>query len=158
MIKIFGKMRYHWQPELSWLITYWSIALAPMFIAFSLLFERTKIPNHFFVLFATFVILVGLGFHRYFIIEDDGKLRIVALNPFRRSRVAIAQIQTIEVNKSGIVMKIKNQPDRIFYMRKWPKRPLLLPPPEKTACLRFVPAGESAFWASSCAISISSRA
>lgn len=122
MIKIFGKMRYHWQPELSWLITYWSIALAPMFIAFSLLFERTKIPNHFFVLFATFVILVGLGFHRYFIIEDDGKLRIVALNPFRRSRVAIAQIQTIEVNKSGIVMKIKNQPDRIFYMRKWPKK------------------------------------
>lgn len=103
-------MRYHWQPELSWLITYWSIALAPMFIAFSLLFERTKIPNHFFVLFATFVILVGLGFHRYFIIEDDGKLRIVALNPFRRSRVAIAQIQTIEVNKSGIVMKIKTNP------------------------------------------------
>ena len=40
---------------------------------------------------------------------------------------------------------------------KMAERPLLLPPPEKTVCLRFVPAGESAFWASSCAISISSR-
>ena len=42
MIKIFGKMRYHWQPELSWSIIYWSIAVAPMFIGLSLLFERTK--------------------------------------------------------------------------------------------------------------------
>ena len=38
MIKIFGKMRYHWQPELSWSIIYWSIAVAPMFIGLSLLF------------------------------------------------------------------------------------------------------------------------
>ena len=33
MIKIFGKYRYHWQPELSWLIIYWSLAITPIFIA-----------------------------------------------------------------------------------------------------------------------------
>lgn len=66
--------------------------------------------------------LLGLGFHRYFVIEDNGRLRIVSLNPFRKSSVAIAQIKKIEVNKSGIIIKIKNQPDRIFYMRKWPKK------------------------------------
>ena len=31
MIKIFGKYRYHWQPELSWLIIYWSLAVTPIF-------------------------------------------------------------------------------------------------------------------------------
>lgn len=122
MIKIFGKIRYHWQPELSWAIIYWSIAVAPMFIGLSLLFERTKIPSQFFILLTLFIILVGFGFHRYFVIEDGGKLRIISLNPFKKSRVAIAQITKIEGNKSGIIMKIKNQPDRIFYMRKWPKK------------------------------------
>ncbi len=122
MIKIFGKLRYHWQPELSWSIIYWSIAIAPMFIAFSMLFEDATIPSYFFALFALFIFLVGLGFHRYFTIEDGGKLRIVALNPFKKSGVAIAQIQKIDVNKSGLILKVKNQPDRIFYMRKWPKK------------------------------------
>lgn len=122
MIKIFGKIRYHWQPELSWSIIYWSIAMVPMFIGLSLLFERTNIPSQFFVLFAAFIVLVGLGFHRYFVIEEDGKLRIVSLNPFKKSSVAIAQIEKIEVNRSGLILKIKNQTDRIFYMRKWPKK------------------------------------
>ena len=36
MIKIFGKYRYHWQPELSWLIIYWSLAITPIFIAAAL--------------------------------------------------------------------------------------------------------------------------
>ena len=114
MIKIFGKIRYHWQPELSWSIIYWSIAMVPMFIGLSLLFERTKIPSQFFVLCAVFIVLVGLGFHRYFVIEEDGKLRIVSLNPFKKSSVAIAQIEKIEVNRSGLILKIKNQTDRIF--------------------------------------------
>ena len=81
-----------------------------------------KYQVNFFILFAIFIVLVGLGFHRYFVIEDNGRLRIVSLNPFRKSSVAIAQIKKIEVNKSGIIIKIKNQPDRIFYMRKWPKK------------------------------------
>ena len=118
MIKIFGKIRYHWQPELSWSIIDWSIAIAPIFIGLSLLFERTRIPSQVFILFALFVVLAGLGFHRYFIIEEEGRLRIVSLNPFRKSGIAIEQIQKIEVTKSSLTLVVKNQPNRIFYMRK----------------------------------------
>lgn len=50
MIKLFGKVRYHWQPELSWSIIYWSIAVAPIFIGLSLLYERTEIPSRVFCL------------------------------------------------------------------------------------------------------------
>ena len=75
MIKIFGKYRYHWQPELSWLIIYWSLAITPIFIAGVLLFELYSVPSHILMLFTIFVALFGLGFHRYFIIEDYGILR-----------------------------------------------------------------------------------
>ncbi|HEP4437239.1 TPA: hypothetical protein VCS81_001777, partial [Streptococcus pyogenes] len=78
MIKLFGKIRYHWQPELSWSIIYWSIAFAPIFVGLSLLYERTEIPSRVFILFAIFAVLVGIGLHRYFIIENNGILRIVS--------------------------------------------------------------------------------
>lgn len=93
MIKLFGKIRYHWQPELSWLIVYWSITIAPIFIGLSLLYERTEIPSQVFVLFAIFIILVGIGIHRYFIIEENGKLRVVSLKLFGPRRIEISKIK-----------------------------------------------------------------
>ena len=69
-----------------------------------------------------FIVLFGSGFHRYFVIDEDGKLHIVSLNFFRKSKLAIAQIQKVEVTKYNITLIIKNQPKRIFYMRKWPKK------------------------------------
>ena len=42
MIKIFGKVHYHWQPDLSVLVTYWSIAVIPVFIGLAL---RTPCRN-----------------------------------------------------------------------------------------------------------------
>lgn len=121
MITIFGKNRYHWQPELSWFITYWSIAITPIFLSLALVYEHTKIPRNIFILFTIFVILVGLGFHRYFIIEN-GYLRIVSLNIFRPSRVAISEIKKIQVTKSSLTLIFKNQKKRHFSMRKWPKK------------------------------------
>ncbi|MGT2926151.1 EbsA family protein [Streptococcus cuniculipharyngis] len=122
MIEIFGKIRYHWQPELSWFITYWSIAITPIFLSLALVYEHTRIPRNIFILFTIFVILVGLGFHRYFVIEDKGDLRIVSLNIFRASRVAIADIQKIEVTKSTVTLVFANQKKRTVSMRKWPKK------------------------------------
>lgn len=122
MIKLFGKIRYHWQPELSWAIIYWSIAIAPIFIGLSLLYERTEIPSQVFVLFAIFIVLVGIGFHRYFVIEEDGYLRIVSFNFLRRSKFPIEDIAKIEVTKSSVTIKFNNNHERIFYMRKWPKK------------------------------------
>lgn len=121
MITLFGKNRYHWQPELSWFITYWSIAITPIFLSLALVYEHTRIPRNIFILFTLFVILVGLGFHRYFVIED-GYLRIVSLNPFRPSRVLIADIEKIQVTKSTLTLICKNQKKRHFSMRKWPRK------------------------------------
>ncbi|EHJ56602.1 hypothetical protein HMPREF9318_00199 [Streptococcus urinalis FB127-CNA-2] len=121
MIKLFGKIRYHWQPELSWLIVYWSITIAPIFIGLSLLYERTEIPSQVFVLFAIFIILVGIGIHRYFIIEENGKLRVVSLKLFGPRRIEISKIKKIEVTKSSVII-ILPEKKYTYYMRKWPKK------------------------------------
>ncbi|MFS1663757.1 EbsA family protein [Streptococcus sp. zg-JUN1979] len=122
MIKLFGKIRYHWQPELSWLIIYWSIAFIPIFIGSALIFERLEISRQALILFALFIVLIGAGFHRYFIIEDDGILNIVSLNIFKKSRVALCDITKVEVTRSTLTLYIKGQSKRSFYMRKWPKK------------------------------------
>ena len=122
MIKIFGKYRYHWQPELSWLIIYWSLAITPIFIAAALLFELYSVPSHILMLFTIFVALFGLGFHRYFIIEDHGILRIVSFNIFKPRKVKISDIEKVEVVKTGLCLIFKNGKKRQFYMRKWPKK------------------------------------
>ncbi|AEJ25146.1 TPA: EbsA family protein [Streptococcus equi subsp. zooepidemicus] len=121
MIKLFGKVRYHWQPELSWSIIYWSIAVAPIFIGLSLLYERTEIPSRVFVLFALFAVLVGLGLHRYFVIENNGVLKIVSLKLFAPHRLMIASITKIEVTKSTVCLFVGDK-SYLFYMRKWPKK------------------------------------
>lgn len=121
MIKIFGKIRYHWQPELSWSITYWSITLACIFISLSFLYEQRDIPTYFFSLFTIFVILLGLGFHRYFLIEGQ-YLKIVCLSPMKKSKLLISDITKVEVTKSNITIFSKETNRNIFYMRKLPKR------------------------------------
>ncbi|KGR73119.1 EbsA family protein [Streptococcus phocae subsp. phocae] len=121
MIKLFGKVRYHWQPELSWSIIYWSIAIAPIFLGLSLLYERTEIPSHVFILFAIFMTLVGIGLHRYFIIENNGVLRIVSLKLFTPRKLDIGSITKIEVTKSTVSLFVGDN-YYIFYMRKWPKK------------------------------------
>ncbi len=121
MIKLFGKVRYHWQPELSWSIIYWSIAFTPIFIGLSLLYERTEIPSQVFILFALFAILVGVGLHRYFVIEDHGILKIVSLKLFGPHKLDISSITKIEVTKSTVSIFV-GEKYYIFYMRKWPKK------------------------------------
>lgn len=106
MIKLFGKIRYHWQPELSWSIIYWSIAFVPIFIGLSLLYERTEIPSRVFILFAIFAVLVGIGLHRYFIIENNGVLRIVSLKLFGPRKLMISSISKVEVTKSTVSLYV----------------------------------------------------
>lgn len=82
MIKIFGKVRYHWQPELSWSIIYWSITFIPIFLAMSLYREQVSVPWVGLTFIAIFLIFVGLGFHRYFIFGEDNQLWIISFNVF----------------------------------------------------------------------------
>ncbi|EHI75161.1 EbsA family protein [Streptococcus tangpeifui] len=122
MIKIFGKVRYHWQPELSWSIIYWSITFIPIFIAMSLFYERASVPRTGLTFIAIFMIFVGLGFHRYFVIGEDNKLWIISLNFLKPLKVDIASIKRIEVTRTTLALIFTNGKSRLFYMRKWPKK------------------------------------
>ena len=123
MIKIFGQLRYHWQPDLSLLIIYWSLSVIPIFIGFAFLFESSEVP--FLVLFSffLFMVLLGIGIHRYFTIYDDGILRITTANPFTPSKIEISTIRKIEVTKTSITLFFDGkEKGRTFCMRKWPKK------------------------------------
>ena len=123
MIKIFGKIRYHWQPDLSMLITYWSLSVIPVFIGLALMYESSSIPTV--VLFSLFLFmaLLAVGVHRYFTIYDDGILRIITANPLTPIKVSISSIEKVEVTKNSIKLIFNDgSRSRTFCMRKWPKK------------------------------------
>ena len=121
MFKVFGKIRYHWQPEISWAIIYWSLAVMPLFIGLSLLYERTESPSHVFLLLGLFLILTFLGVHRYFIITED-TLEMVSLNVFKSRHLKISDICKVEVTKSTLKLLMRDETSYLFQMRKWPKK------------------------------------
>ena len=100
MIKIFGKVHYHWQPDLSVLVTYWSIAVIPVFIGLALMYESSSVPTLVLFSFFLFMALLAIGIHRYFTIYDDGILRIITANPFTPIKVKIESIEKIEVDQA----------------------------------------------------------
>ena len=82
MIKIFGKVHYHWQPDLSILVTYWSIAVIPVFIGLALMYESSSVPTLVLFSFFLFMVLLAIGVHRYFI-------NALALNPYFKGEVIL---------------------------------------------------------------------
>lgn len=122
MIRLFGKIRYHWQPELSWAIIYWSMAFTPVLIGLSLLYERAKVSLVILGLFVIFVVLFGSGLHRYFLLED-GFLKISSANPFTNYKIPLSSVHKIEVDYLSVRIIADDFPQgRIYYMRKWPKK------------------------------------
>ncbi|MBZ2154462.1 EbsA family protein [Streptococcus australis] len=123
MIKIFGKIRYHWQPDLSMLITYWSLSVIPVFIGLALMYESSSIPTLVLFSFFLFMAMMAVGVHRYFTIYDDGILRIITANPFTPIKVPISSIDKVEVTKNSIKLIFNDgSRSRTFCMRKWPKK------------------------------------
>ena len=123
MIKIFGKIRYHWQPDLSILITYWSLSVIPVFIGLALMYESSSIPTVVLFSFFLFMALLAVGVHRYFTIYDDGILRIITANPLTPIKVPISSIEKVEVTKNSIKLIFNDgSRSRTFCMRKWPKK------------------------------------
>ena len=123
MIKIFGKIRYHWQPDLSMLITYWSLSVIPVFIGLALMYESSSIPTLVLFSFFLFMALLAVGVHRYFTIYDDGILRIITANPLTPIKVPISSIEKVEVTKNSIKLIFNDgSRSRTFCMRKWPKK------------------------------------
>lgn len=123
MIKIFGKVRYHWQPDISILIIYWSLSVIPIFVGLALMYESSSVPILVLFSFFLFMLLMGIGVHRYFTIYDDGILRIITANPFTPIKIKISTIEKVEVSKASISLYFTNQSRRrTFCMRKWPKK------------------------------------
>ena len=123
MIKIFGKIRYHWQPDLSMLITSWSLSVIPVFIGLALMYESSSIPTVVLFSFFLFMALLAVGVHRYFTIYDDGILRIITANPLTPIKVPISSIEKVEVTKNSIKLIFNDgSRSRTFCMRKWPKK------------------------------------
>ena len=123
MIKIFGKIRYHWQPDLSMLITYWSLSVIPVFIGLALMYESSSIPTVVLFSFFLFMALLAVGVHRYVTIYDDGFLRIITANPLTPIKVPISSIEKVEVTKNSIKLIFNDgSKSRTFCMRKWPKK------------------------------------
>ncbi|MFZ1251734.1 MAG: EbsA family protein [Streptococcus suis] len=122
MIKIFGKIRYHWQPEFSWGIIYWTMAFTPLFIALSLLLEKLKMSTLFFVLVSLSVLMCLLGTRRYFEIKEY-HLKISTANPFKTKKLLMKDISRIEVSYLAIrIYTITSPEGELYHMRKWPKK------------------------------------
>ncbi|MER0122316.1 EbsA family protein [Streptococcus sp. ZJ93] len=122
MIKIFGRVRYHWQPELSWSIIYWSLTITPAFIALSLVLERARISNTIIQLFLLVIVMFGIGWHRYFVIDDE-YLKIASANPISSKKIQITTISKIEVTYLFIKIFSDDMPNgKVYYIRKWPKK------------------------------------
>ena len=123
MIKIFGQLRYHWQPDISILVIYWSLSVIPIFIGLALMYESSDVPTVVLFLLFLFMVLLGVGVHRYFTIYENGILRIITANPFTPSKIEIAKIRKVAVTKTSITLYIEGkEKGRTFCMRKWPKK------------------------------------
>ncbi|HFI0694816.1 TPA: EbsA family protein [Streptococcus suis] len=122
MIKIFGKIRYHWQPELSWSVIYWSLTFIPLFMSLTLVLEKLRVSSLLLVLVVISLFLMILGLHRYFEIKET-QLHIVSANVFAIQDIEIAQITKVEVSYVAVRIFSKEFPEgKVYYMRKWPKK------------------------------------
>lgn len=121
MIKIFGKVRYHWQPELSLAVIYWSLAFLPTFLSLSLIYEYSKNIYLIFGGFCVTLMMTVIGFNRYFTLEEDGQL-LMTVNPFQVKELFIKDIKKVEVSRFRLCLCLKNGQKKTVFMRKWPKK------------------------------------
>ncbi|GFH40157.1 hypothetical protein Hs20B_05550 [Lactococcus insecticola] len=105
-------------------LIYWCLAISPIFISLALLYEKTKISTTSFILFIIFIILMWVGFQRYFEISEDKDLLLSrGLVPSYSGKMVISEISKIQISKRALVIFSTRYADgKIFYMRKWPKK------------------------------------
>lgn len=113
------KKVYHWQPELSTAIIYWSCTFGILFLSLILTLEHTRPYLTSNIVLVVFIFFALLGRNRYFII-DDTYLIVHALLPVRRKKITLSTIEMIrvgpkciEINSSGF-----KQGTQLFIMTK----------------------------------------
>lgn len=113
------KRVYHWQPELSTAIIYWSCTFGILFLSLILTLEHTRpylISN---IVLGIFFFFAFMGCNRYFIIKDDC-LIIHALLPMRRKKITLSSIEMIRVGSKCIEVKTSEfkEDTQMFIMTK----------------------------------------
>lgn len=122
MIKIFGKERYHWQPELSLAVIYWSMALIPALLSLILIFEHSRATKLIFGGFIITLMMTGLGCRRYFTIGQTDQLTISDFNPLNKTSLPISSITKLEISKYRLSLWLTGGKKKTVFMRKWPKK------------------------------------
>jgi hypothetical protein len=118
MIKVFGKIRYHWQPELATSLVYWCWTLTVFFFALIFTLEETHLYWLSFVVFSLFLFFVLLGIHRHFELTEDGHLKIVAILPRNDDLIPIDSISKVLLTPKGIeIYSSEWDKGHIYYMR-----------------------------------------
>lgn len=113
------KRVYHWQPELSTAIIYWSCTFSILFLSLILTLEYTRPYVASNSVLGIFFFFALLGFNRYLKIEDD-YLIIHALLPIRRKKITIATIGIIRIGPKCIELKSSEfkESTQMFIMTK----------------------------------------
>lgn len=113
------KRVYHWQPELSTAIIYWSCTFGILFLSLILTLEYTRpylVSN---IVLGIFFFFALLGCNRYFKIVD-GYLIVHALLPVRRKKITLTTIEMIRVGPKCIEIKSSEfkEGSQMFIMTK----------------------------------------
>ncbi|MGX7243263.1 EbsA family protein [Enterococcus quebecensis] len=95
------KRVYHWQPELSTAIIYWSCTFGILFLSLILTLEHTRPYMTSNIVLGIFFLFAVLGFNRYFIIENES-LIVHTLLPVRRKKITLATIELIRIGSNCI--------------------------------------------------------
>ncbi|GGC80569.1 EbsA family protein [Enterococcus wangshanyuanii] len=95
------KRVYHWQPELSTAIIYWSCTFGILFLSLILMLEHTRPYLTSNIVLGVFFFFALLGLNRYFILKND-QLIVHALLPIRRKKISVQAIEAIFVGPKSI--------------------------------------------------------
>lgn len=95
------KKVYHWQPELSTAIIYWSCTFGILFFSLILTLEYTRPYRMSNIVLAIFFFFLLLGYNRYFFLQSD-QLVIHTMLPIARKKITVATIEMIRVGPKSI--------------------------------------------------------
>ncbi len=97
------KNSYRWQPELSTSVIYWSLTFCLFFSSIAFFLEKISLNIFSIFSFAFFVVLLYLGFQRYFQLTDS-HLFIHCLLKKKQIVVQLENIKKISVGSYGLAI------------------------------------------------------
>lgn len=117
------KKAYHWQPELSTTIIYWSCTFGILFCSLILTLEYTRPYLTSNIVLGIFFFFLFIGYNRYFFIQSN-QLVIHTLLPLARKKITLSAIEMIRVGPKSIEIYSHHfkEGSQLFLMTKKNKR------------------------------------